>query len=60
MKAETGKLTTWQRAQVDLTKPAEVAGWCNKWRVTPERLRAAVAEVGTSAAHVATALGKPH
>jgi hypothetical protein len=47
-------------AKVDVTKPAEVIGWCNKWRVTPEQLKAAVAEVGTSALSVAKALGKPH
>jgi hypothetical protein len=33
-------------------------GWCNKWKVTPERLKAAVAEVGTSAVSVEKALGK--
>ncbi len=47
-------------AKVDVTKPAEVIGWCNKWRVTPEQLKAAVAEVGTSALTVAKALGRPH
>ena len=60
MEADTKKLTTRERAQVDVTKPTEVAGWCNKWGVTPERLRAAVAEVGPSASAVAIALGKPH
>ena len=59
MDAETRKLTSWERAHVDVSKPAEVVGWCNKWRVTPERLRAAVAEVGTSAVSVAKALGHP-
>ena len=53
------KPTSWERAQVDVTKRTEVVGWCNKWRVTPERLKAAVAEVGTSAVSVARALGKP-
>ena len=52
------KLTSWERAQVDVSKPAEVIGWSNKWGVTPERLKAAVAEVGTSAVSVAKALGK--
>ncbi len=60
LKAETMKLTARERAQVDITKPAEVMGWCNKWGVTPERLRATVAEVGTSAVRVAAALGKPN
>ena len=53
-----GKLTTWERATVDVSKAPEVNGWCNKWSVTPERLKAAVAEVGTSAVRVAIALGK--
>ncbi|MFL5337030.1 MAG: DUF3606 domain-containing protein [Geminicoccaceae bacterium] len=52
------KPTSWERAQVDVTKPTEVVGWCNKWGVTPERLRAIVAEVGTSAVRIAAALGK--
>jgi hypothetical protein len=43
---------------VDVSKPAEVIGWSNKWGVTPERLKAVVAEVGTSAVNVAKALGK--
>jgi hypothetical protein len=60
VEADKRKLTTRERVHVDVTKPAEVAGWCNKWGVTPERLRAAVAEVGTSALRVATALGKPY
>ena len=52
------KPTSWERAQVDVSKAPEVVGWCNKWKVTPERLKAAVAEVGTSAVDVAKALGK--
>ena len=52
------QLTSWERAQVDVSKPAEVIGWSNKWRVTPERLKAAVAKVGTSAVKVAQELGK--
>jgi hypothetical protein len=48
------------RATVDVSKPAEVIGWCNKWRVTPEQLKAAVADVGISALDVAKALGKSH
>ncbi len=59
LEADIRKLTTHERAQVDITKPTEVVGWCNKWSVTPERLRATVAEVGTSASAVAKALGKP-
>jgi 2-hydroxychromene-2-carboxylate isomerase len=59
MQAGTRKLTTWERTQVDVSKPEEVVGWCNKWGVTPERLKAAVADVGTSAVSVARALGKP-
>jgi hypothetical protein len=60
LEADVRKPTARERAQIDLTKPGEVIGWCNKWGVTPERLRAAVAEVGTSALHVAAALGKPN
>jgi hypothetical protein len=52
------KPTSWERAQVDVSKPQEVVGWCNKWKVTPERLKAAVAEVGTSAVSVEKALGR--
>ena len=59
MELEKRKLTTWERATVDVSKPNEVVGWCNKWGVTPERLKAAVAEVGASAISVARALGKP-
>jgi hypothetical protein len=58
MEAQRRKLTTWERATVDVSKPAEVVGWCNKWSITPEQLRAVVAEVGTSAASIAVALGK--
>ena len=60
MATQTRKPTTKERAWVDVRKPAEVVGWCNKWRVTPERLKAAVAEVGTSAPAVARALGRPY
>ncbi|MBL6454550.1 DUF3606 domain-containing protein [Belnapia sp. T6] len=59
MEAQTKNLTTWERAQVNVNKREEVVGWCNKWRVTPDQLRAAVAEVGTSAVNVGRALGKP-
>jgi hypothetical protein len=52
------KPTSWERAQVDVSKPKEVVGWCNKWKVTPERLKAAVAEVGTSAVSIEKALGR--
>ena len=58
MDAPPRKPTSWERAQVDISKAPEVVGWCNKWKVTPERLKAAVAEVGTSAVDVARALGK--
>jgi Protein of unknown function (DUF3606) len=58
MDATMRKPTSWERAQMDVTKPAEVVGWCNKWGITPERLRATVAEVGTSAVSIAAALGK--
>lgn len=58
MEADTRKMATRERAQVDITKPTEVVGWCNKWSITPERLKATVAEVGTSASAVAKALGK--
>ena len=52
MDATVRKPTSWKRAQVDVSKPQEVVGWCNKWKVTPERLKAVVAEVGTSAASI--------
>ncbi|WP_084113156.1 DUF3606 domain-containing protein [Belnapia moabensis] len=58
MEAAPRKLTSWERATVDVTKPAEVIGCSNKWHVTPERLKAVVAEVGTSAVIIAEALGK--
>jgi hypothetical protein len=58
MDATPRKPTSWERAQVDISKAPEVVGWCNKWKVTPERLKAAVAEVGTSAVDVAKALEK--
>ncbi len=58
MEVQGRKLTAWERATVDVSKPNEVVGWCNKWSITPERLRAVVLEVGTSAASIAAALGK--
>ncbi len=58
MELEKRKLTTWERATVDVSKPNEIVGWCNKRGVTPERLKAVVAEVGTSADSIAKALGK--
>ncbi len=58
MEATPRKPTSWERAQVDISKAPEVVGWCNKWKVTPEQLKAAVAEVGTSAVNVAKALEK--
>ena len=60
LKAHATKLTVRERADVNVSKPQEVVGWCNKWGVTPERLRAAVAEVGPSASAVAKVLGKPN
>ena len=60
MAARAARPTAKERAHVDVGKPAEVVGWCNKWGVTPERLKAALAEVGPSAAAVAKALGRPH
>jgi hypothetical protein len=58
MAATPKRPTAWERAHVDVNKRTEVVGWCNKWRITPERLKAVVAEVGTSAASIAKALGK--
>lgn len=58
MDTTTRKLTSWERAQVDVSKPLEVVGWCNKWKVTPDRLKLVVAEVGTSAVEIAKALGR--
>ena len=60
MEEVTRRLTARERAQVDVSKPTEVVGWCNKWAVTPERLKAVVAEVGTSAVSIAKALGRPN
>lgn len=60
MEADTKRMSARDRAEVDVTKPGEVVGWCNKWGVTQERLRATVAEVGPSVSAVARALGKPH
>ncbi len=60
MAEQAARPTPKERAQVDVSKPTEVVGWCNKWGVTPERLKAAVAEVGPSAAAVAKALGRPY
>jgi Protein of unknown function (DUF3606) len=59
MNAKPKKLSTWERTHVDVSKPTEVVGWCNKWGVTEARLKAAVTEVGTSVVDVARALGKP-
>ena len=58
MASQAARMTAKERAHVDVGKPAEVVGWCNKWGVTPERLKAAVAEVGPAAPAVARALGK--
>jgi len=55
---DSRKPTSWERATVDVSKPTEVIGWCNKWSITPDRLKAVVAEVGTSAVSIAAALGK--
>jgi hypothetical protein len=60
MDLERRRLTARERAEVHVGKPHEVVGWCNKWGITPERLKAVVAEVGPSASAVAKALGKPH
>jgi hypothetical protein len=60
MAANAGKLTSKERAQVDISKPQEVIGWCNKWSVTSEQLLAAVILAGPSALNVAKALGKAH
>jgi hypothetical protein len=54
------KLTSRERARVDVSKPGEVIGWCNKWSITPEQLKMTVAEVGPSALDVARALRKPY
>jgi hypothetical protein len=58
MDATTRKPTSWERAQVDVSKPQEIAGWCTNWKATPERLKAVVAELGTSAVSVEKALGR--
>ena len=59
MPMEPRKLTASECAEVNVSKPQEVVGWCNKWGVTPERLKTAVAEVGPSASAVAKVLGRP-
>jgi Protein of unknown function (DUF3606) len=58
MDATARKLSTWEPTQVNVSNPQELNGWCNKWSVTPERLKAVVAKVGTSAMEVEKALGK--
>jgi hypothetical protein len=45
---------------MNVSRPQEVVGWCNKWGVTPEWPKAVVAEVGPSASAVAKAPGKPN
>jgi hypothetical protein len=60
MATQAARSTAKERAHVEVGKPAEVVGWCNKWGVTPERLKAAVAAVGASASAVARALGRPY
>jgi hypothetical protein len=60
MAAQSARPTTKERVHVDVGKPTEVAGRCNNWGVTPEQLKAALAAVGTSAAAVAKALGRPY
>jgi hypothetical protein len=47
------------RARINLNEAHEVKYWTQKWSVTAEELKRAVARVGTSAAAVAKQLGKP-
>jgi len=47
------------RARISLSEPHEVKYWTQKWSVTEEELKRAVARVGNSAAAVAKQLGKP-
>jgi hypothetical protein len=58
MDATIRKPTSWERALMHVSKPQEVVGWCNKYKVTPERSKAAVAEVGTSAVSVEKTPGR--
>ena len=47
------------RSRVNVSEPWEIEWWSKKWSISPERLRAAVAEVGVMANDVADHLGKP-
>jgi hypothetical protein len=46
------------RARVNMDQDYEVRWWSKKFKVTPDRLRNAVDEVGSSADKVARRLGK--
>jgi len=46
------------RARVNMEQDYEVRWWSKKFGVTPDKLRAAVDEVGSSSAAVARQLGK--
>jgi hypothetical protein len=47
------------RARININEPHEVKYWTQKWGVTPEQLKMAIAKAGTSSAAVAKQLGKP-
>ncbi len=46
------------RSRVNLNEDWEVRWWARAWEITPEQLREAVKQVGTSASAVAKHLGK--
>ena len=46
------------RSRVNISEDYELRYWSEKWGVTPDQLKAAVAKVGASADAVARQLGK--
>jgi hypothetical protein len=46
------------RARINMDEDYEVRWWSKRYRVTPDKLRSAVDEVGTSSRAVARQLGK--
>ena len=47
------------RSRVNTSEEFELRYWSEKWGVSPEQVKAAVAKVGNSADAVARQLGKP-
>lgn len=48
-----------ERARINLNEPHEVKYWTQKWGVSIEQLKMAVAKAGSSSAAVAKVLGRP-